>query len=79
MVPGVVLLDEMIALILDCLPGMTVTGIVASKFTAVVLPGQVVEVARGPVATDRLDFLCTVAGATVARGTLRLAPAMETP
>jgi 3-hydroxyacyl-[acyl-carrier-protein] dehydratase len=79
MVPGVLLLDETIALILDHLPGTPVAGIVASKFVAVVLPGQVVEVACGAVAGDRLDFFCSVAGAPVARGTLRLVPALETP
>jgi Mg/Co/Ni transporter MgtE len=68
----VVVLDETIALILDRLPGIEVSAIVASKFTAVVLPGQVVEVACGPVSADRLEFLCAVAGAPVARGTLRL-------
>ncbi len=72
MVPGVVVLDATIELILDRLPGMEAAGIVASKFIAVVLPGQVIEVACGPVAGDRLDFLCTVADAPVARGTLRL-------
>ncbi len=79
LVPGVVLLDETIALILDRLQGMAVAGIVASKFTAVVLPGQVIEVASGPVAGDRLDFLCTVAGAPVARGTLRVIPVAADP
>ncbi len=74
-VPGVVLLDETLALILDCLPGTTPIGIVASKFTSVLLPGQVVEVACGPVVGGKLDFRCTVAGTAVARGTLRLGEA----
>jgi 3-hydroxymyristoyl/3-hydroxydecanoyl-(acyl carrier protein) dehydratase len=74
LVPGVVVLDQAIALILDNLPGTEVAGIVASKFTAVVLPGQVIEVACGPVAGDRLDFLCAAGGVPVARGTLRLTP-----
>ena len=79
MVPGVVLLDEAIALILDGLPGMAVAGIAAGKFVAVVLPGQAVEVACGAVAGDRLDFVCAVGGAVVARGSLRLVPAAATP
>jgi 3-hydroxymyristoyl/3-hydroxydecanoyl-(acyl carrier protein) dehydratase len=71
-VPGVVLLDETISLILDRLPGAAVAGIAASKFPAMLLPGQVVEVACGPAAQERLDFLCSVEGTVVACGTLRL-------
>ncbi len=60
-VPGVVLLDEVLAL----LPGCTVT---AAKFTQPVLPGQVVAV-TWTEAAGRVSFTCQVAGAAVLRGT----------
>jgi 3-hydroxymyristoyl/3-hydroxydecanoyl-(acyl carrier protein) dehydratase len=72
-VPGVVLLDEAFALILDRMPGARIAGLIATKFTASLVPGQVVEVACTPATAGRLDFVCSVAGSTVARGTLRLA------
>jgi 3-hydroxymyristoyl/3-hydroxydecanoyl-(acyl carrier protein) dehydratase len=78
-VPGVVLLDAALALILDHLPHAGLVGIVAGKFTAVVLPGQVVEVSCAAPAGERLDFSCGVGGRVVAHGTLRLTGATASP
>jgi 3-hydroxyacyl-[acyl-carrier-protein] dehydratase len=76
-VPGVVLLDNVVSLILAHLKWATLAGIAACKFTAAVSPGQVVEVACSETNGERIDVLCSVAGVMVARGTILLRPAVE--
>ena len=67
-VPGVVLLDEVLA----CLPpGLT---LLTAKFTAPVLPGMVVEVTTVTSATGRIAFACTAAGQPVLHGVAGAAP-----
>lgn len=70
MVPGVVLLDEVAALLCRRWSGLLVAGIPAAKFTATVFPGQRVEVHCGEPVAGRVEFACTVAGTTVARGAI---------
>lgn len=79
-VPGVVLLDEVFALILAQHPGHRVGAVAAVKFTAPVLPGHEVTVLqgvgpRGAEPDGHLPFACTVDGRPALRGTLRLDPA----
>lgn len=71
-VPGVVLLDEALALLLAVRPGMRAAGLASAKFSAPVRPGETVDVA---CQTDgaRVGFTCSVAGAVVARGVFLLA------
>ena len=67
-VPGVVLLEEALA----CLPpGL---ALVAAKFTAMVRPGELVEVASRPGAGGQVAFACTVGGRAVLHGTAGMAP-----
>jgi 3-hydroxymyristoyl/3-hydroxydecanoyl-(acyl carrier protein) dehydratase len=70
-VPGVVVLDHALALVLARLPNRMVAALPHAKFTAPVLPGQVVEVGY-ELAQDRLHFTCMVAGAVAVRGTALL-------
>lgn len=70
--PGVVLLDEALALVLARLPDRALAGIGAVKFTLLVLPGQGVEVEYDLIEPDRLRYSCTVAGRAVLRGNARL-------
>jgi 3-hydroxymyristoyl/3-hydroxydecanoyl-(acyl carrier protein) dehydratase len=72
-VPGVVLLDHALALVLSRLPGAALAGLPVCKFTAVVTPGQVVQVSSDLADPCRVAFVCTVDGATAARGTAVLA------
>ena len=73
-VPGVVLLDEAMALVLAALPpGRALRGFAAVKFTAPVEPGQAVEVAYRVAAPDRVAFACTAGGAAALHGTAVLA------
>lgn len=68
-VPGVVLLDEVLA----CLaPGAV---LLTAKFTAPVLPDQVVELASSPGRTPgQVAFTCTADGRTVLHGTAAVTP-----
>ena len=66
-VPGVVLLDEVAALVLAAHPGQRLAGFPAVRFARPVRPGDHVSVAF----TDN-KFTCTVGPETVAQGSLRL-------
>ena len=70
-VPGVVLLDEVLAAILATRPGHRVAGLPSVKFTRPVLPGQEVEISCN-AAADRVAFVCVANGAEVARGAVTL-------
>lgn len=74
-VPGVVVLDEAVALLLGRLPGAGLAGILAAKFVAAVPPGAAVEVHAAAPVQGRLAFTCTVASAVVVRGTIGLGDA----
>ena len=66
-VPGVVLLDEVLA----CLPGTT---LVSAKFVAPVEPGMEVEIQRRTAPNGRTSFVCVSGGRTVLQGTVTTAP-----
>ncbi len=65
-VPGVVLLDEMFAVI----GGVRVASLSTVKFLLPVLPDQEVAVLLDEKPDGRVAFECTVAGQAVLRGTL---------
>lgn len=66
-VPGVVLLDEVTALVLAANPGQRLASFPAIRFARPVRPGDHVEVAY----TDN-RFTCNVQAETVAQGSLLL-------
>ena len=72
LVPGVVLLDEALALICAREPGAAATALASSKFTAAVLPGQVVDVDGSDPVGGRVEFACSVGGVSVLRGSVQL-------
>ena len=63
-VPGVLLLDEALALLQPCVPGL-VTGVSSAKFLHPVAPGEAVDVTVDP---STGTFTCEQAGRTVMRG-----------
>ena len=67
-VPGVVLLDEVAALVLASRPGQRLAGFPAVRFSSPVRPGDAVAVAFADG-----KFTCTVGASTVAQGSLLLA------
>lgn len=71
-VPGVVVLDEAVGLMLRDRPANRLAGLDDVKFLAPVLPGQEVTVACHEGRTGRLNFTCAVSGHAVLRGHVRL-------
>jgi 3-hydroxyacyl-[acyl-carrier-protein] dehydratase len=71
-VPGVVLLDEAIALLLRERPEDHLVGLDDVKLLAPVLPGDEVTITFGESTPDRLILTGTVGGRTVLRGRIRL-------
>ena len=72
-VPGVVLLDEALALLLARHPGRGLAGLPGVKFLAPVLPGQEIAVRGDAGAEGRLGFACSAGGRDVLRGVALLA------
>ena len=73
-VPGVVLLDEVSAVLAALHPGRWVTGWPRVKFTHPVRPDQDVTVHAGPGDSGKVVFLCRVDGRDVLGGTVLLGP-----
>lgn len=74
LVPGVVLLDEVFALLAARHPGWRLQGLPRVKFTHPVLPGDAVEVEAGPANDGRVAFQCRAHGRDVLGGVVILAP-----
>jgi 3-hydroxymyristoyl/3-hydroxydecanoyl-(acyl carrier protein) dehydratase len=72
-VPGVVILDSAMALILRDRPASTVASLDDVKFLARVSPGSEVAVSFRESAPNRIQFVCAVAGRSVLRGRVALA------
>ena len=73
-VPGVVLLDEALALLLAATPELRVVGLPTVRFLRPVLPSEDVEVLHeAPIAPGRVGFTCRVAGQDAVRGAALLA------
>lgn len=73
-VPGVVLLDHVIAAARDGFALPPAEALPRVKFATPVLPGQRVEVALTRLDAARIGFTCAVGGRSVATGELRFAP-----
>jgi 3-hydroxyacyl-[acyl-carrier-protein] dehydratase len=73
-VPGVVLLDQVIAAAQGGFALPPATALPRVKFAAPVLPGQRVDVALTRLDAARIAFTCAVGGRSVATGELRFGP-----
>jgi 3-hydroxyacyl-[acyl-carrier-protein] dehydratase len=71
-VPGVVLLDEVLTLILGQLGARSVAALPSVKFLHPVLPEEVVTVFCGDATAGRVGFHCIVASRVVLRGSVQL-------
>lgn len=76
-VPGVVLLDHVLELVLG--PGRRATALAGVKFTAAVCPGETIEVSaaqhRAGPDSGRIGFVALRAGQPVLRGAVAFEPA----
>ncbi len=70
-VPGVVLLDHVLALVTG--PGSAITALPGTKFLAIVRPGETIEVTAEPPDAGRISFSARRAGQIVLRGTVEVA------
>lgn len=73
-VPGVVLLDCLVALLEEAMPEQRLAGIPVAKFINPVAPGTLVLLGLDYEAADRVRFLCRTATGIAARGSFVLSP-----
>lgn len=71
-VPGVVMLEEVIETLRDCLGrDLVITGLPAVKLSSPLRPGETVTIAIQPESDDTAGFTCRVKDRAVAAGTIR--------
>jgi 3-hydroxymyristoyl/3-hydroxydecanoyl-(acyl carrier protein) dehydratase len=82
-VPGVVMMEEVIETLRDCLGrDLVITGLPAVKLSSPLRPGETVTVDIEPESDDTAGFICRVEDRPVAAGTVRFrraAPARTRP
>lgn len=71
-VPGVVLLDCLLALVEAERPGAAVAGIPVAKFLKVARPGECLLLGLDPVSAEQVRFICCIDGHVAARGVLNM-------
>jgi 3-hydroxymyristoyl/3-hydroxydecanoyl-(acyl carrier protein) dehydratase len=73
-VPGVVILDEVVAALRAALPGLRVAGMAQVKFLAPLRPGESVRLVLEQTSDTQAQFQCRARDTVIASGSLRLAP-----
>lgn len=73
-VPGVVLLEQVIDAIRQAYPDVEISGFSAVKFISVLLPGQTFDIRLDVPANHKLKFTCVVQDTQIASGQALLAP-----
>ena len=71
-VPGVVILDHILAAVAVAFPAYQVNGIRKLKFLRPLLSGKICDVQLADIKAGRLRFLCLQAGERIAEGNLLL-------
>ena len=72
-VPGVVLLDEALALLLEAHPGRRLSSLRSARFRMPVLPGQPIDVLHHPARGGAIELTCLRSGETVLTASVLLA------
>ena len=72
LVPGVVILDEVIAAIAGVWPDCRVTAVSSAKFVSPLRPDQPLSIKATRVSDRSIRFSCTHDGRTVAQGVLEV-------
>lgn len=73
-VPGVVILDEIVQLWLKAHPGFRLTAIPAAKFLSVLRPGETCRVRFDAAAQESVNFDCVSGDRRIAQGRLMFGP-----
>lgn len=71
-VPGVVILDEVINIVASVKPGYIVSAIPTVKFTQPLLPEQIVDVILNEKSDTRISFSCKTTETSLVTGQLTL-------
>jgi 3-hydroxyacyl-[acyl-carrier-protein] dehydratase len=71
-VPGVVVLDEIVAALVEWREGCRLIGIPLVKFLAPIKPGQLFTIAFDAPENAQIDFCCRVEGRVVVEGRLEI-------
>ncbi len=71
-VPGVVVLDSLLALLEENRAGAMVNGIPVAKFLRVARPGDLLLLGLDPASAEQVRFVCSIGGQVAARGTFSL-------
>ena len=71
-VPGVVILDHILAAVAAAFPAYQVSGVRKLKFLRTLLPDQTCNVQLADLQAGRLRFVCLQAGERIAEGNLLL-------
>jgi len=74
-VPGVVILDEILAVLSECHAGTRLIGIPVVKFLAPLKPGQkfTIRLLAAEQVADEIAFSCTSDGRVITQGRLQIA------
>jgi 3-hydroxyacyl-[acyl-carrier-protein] dehydratase len=72
LVPGVVILDEVITAVAEVWPDCRAAGISSAKFVRPLRPGQTMVVEATRVSDQSIRFSCRHEGITVAQGVLEI-------
>ena len=79
LVPGVVILDQVIQALAEVVPGHRLAGVRSAKFVAPLLPGQRFEITlRVAPGEDSAEFVCQREGQRLALGRVLLQPRQAT-
>jgi len=71
-VPGVVVLDEVAAALVEWHEGSRLIGIRFVKFLMPIKPGQLFTIAFNPPENAQIDFCCRIEGRVVVEGRLEI-------
>lgn len=77
LVPGVVILDEVIAAVREVWPDCRVTGVSSAKFVSPLRPDQKITIKVARVSDQLIRFSCTHHGRIVAQGVLDITKSQE--
>jgi 3-hydroxymyristoyl/3-hydroxydecanoyl-(acyl carrier protein) dehydratase len=73
-VPGVVILDEVAALLEQVQPEHRIARVVQAKFLSILRPGEVCEIRLSPGKLGSVRFECHAGGRLIASGALVVGP-----
>ena len=78
-VPGTLLLDEVMQAVEECLGRRGLSSVVSAKFTSPLKAGEAFAIRLREVGDSHIDFECSLAARVLATGRLAVEPGPDTP